>query len=153
MRDWGFRLDNFKKASRACLFFGLPALFVLITYGIFYKGYHPLWRSVLVILLIYPVWGLIQQFALQVFVNKNLRELGMGLGIRVPIVALLFGLSHFPNYPLMVLVLILGLATTLIYEKTPNIPALAILHGFLGTLAYFLVLGLDPAAELFHALS
>ena len=153
LHDWGFRLDNLKPSGKICFLFGLPFSILLILYGTLYKGFHPPLQSILIILLIYPIWGLIQQFALQNFANKNLRELGISLAIRVPIVGLLFSLSHFPNYPLMLLVFPLGIVTTILFEKYPNIIALGLLHGILGTFAYFMVLGLDPAAELFKAVS
>ncbi len=152
LHDWGFRLDNFKQAAVRCLWFAIISVPVLFCYGYFLKGIRPSLLSFCIILLIYPIWGLLQQFALQVFANRNLRELGLSLAFRLPIVALMFGLSHFPNYALVLLVFILGFVTTWIYEKYPNFWALALLHGVLGTFAYFMVLGLDPAAEILKKL-
>ena len=44
----------------------------------------------------------------------------------------------------MVLTLGAGFFFTLIYRRHPNLWAVGILHGFLGALAYYLVLGEDP---------
>jgi len=152
LKDWGFRLDNFKEAGVAVLSFGIPASLLLLGYGAGWKGYRYPLSSLALILCLYPLWGLAQQSALQIFANKNLRTLGLPLIYRIPLVACLFSLSHFRNYALMVLVFPLGLVGSWIYEKKPNLWVLAVLHGILGMLAYFFILGEDPGAPLLLAL-
>ena len=48
----------------------------------------------------------------------------------------------------MALTLVAGLAFTWIYETYGNLWAVGIVHGLLGALAYYAVLGQNPGAEL-----
>jgi membrane protease YdiL (CAAX protease family) len=148
LHDWGFRTDNFKPAILTGFMFGIPAALVLLIYGIAYRGYSFPITHILIILCIYPLWGLIQQFALQVFANRNLRDLNTPLILRLLLVACLFSFSHFPNYNLMALVFPLGFVTTILYDRYPNLWALGLLHGVLGAAAYFFVLGQDPLMQM-----
>jgi len=100
------------------------------------------------VVLLYPVWGLGQQFALQALITRNLRAYVPRLWPRIMAASAIFSAAHFPNYPLMALTLIAGLAFCWIYEKHNNLWAIGIVHGFLGALAYYLVLGNDPGAEI-----
>ncbi len=148
LKEWGFRLDNFKQSGIVALMFGLPASFLLLGYGTGWKGYRYPFSSLALIFFLYPLWGLAQQSALQVFANRNLKIMGLPLVYRIPLVASLFSLSHFRNYALMILVFPLGVVGSWIYEKKPNLWVLAILHGILGMLAYFFILGEDPGSPL-----
>lgn len=145
--DWGFRKDNFFDTIRISSSFGVPIVIIFTIYGLLHHHY-PSSTSIILILALYPLWGLIQQFAVQVLINKNLREIGIPLIFRLLIASVLFSVSHYPIFTLMLLVFPLGILTTLIYERYPNIWALGILHGILGTAAYFFILGQDPAKEL-----
>jgi membrane protease YdiL (CAAX protease family) len=49
---------------------------------------------------------------------------------------------------LMALTFIAGLAFTWIFEKHRNLWAIGIVHGILGSVAYYLVIGQDPGAEI-----
>ncbi len=152
-KQWGFRLDNIKPAALWSLGFAVIAGCLLGGYGYVIKGYRYPFLSLMVIFSLYPLWGLAQQFALQVFANRNLRTVGLYTGVRILFVACLFSISHFPNYPLMGLVFLLGLFATVLYDRYPNFWVLSVLHGFLGGMAYFFILGEDPAAPIIAALS
>ena len=63
-RQWGFRIDNLKAS-----FFLPTTVFVLSIGGMaafaFYSG-HDLWNEhIVVLLLLYPIWGVLQQFLVQ----------------------------------------------------------------------------------------
>jgi len=60
----------------------------------------------------------------------------------------LFGISHYPRVDLMLLTLVSGLFFTLIYRRFPNLWAVGIAHGALGSLAIYLVLEEDPGAAI-----
>jgi membrane protease YdiL (CAAX protease family) len=64
--------------------------------------------------------------------------------------ATLFALAHTPNGPLMALTFLAGLGMTWVFERRRNLWAIGIVHGILGALAYYLVLGHDPGAELLN---
>ncbi|MCF7855325.1 MAG: CPBP family intramembrane metalloprotease, partial [Candidatus Pacebacteria bacterium] len=146
-RVWGVRQDHFLPALKHSLLFAIPATLVLVMYG-GARGRFPIPLTFWLVLVLYPLWGIAQQFALQALVTKNLRAVTRAPLARALCVAILFSLAHFPNAWLMVLVFPAGLVFTLIFERYPNIWAIGLVHGLLGSLAYYLVLGKDPGAEL-----
>jgi hypothetical protein len=115
-------------------------------------GHAPAGFTFWLVLLVYPVWGLAQQFALQALITRNLRPLVRPLPVRVSAASALFAAAHFPNLPLMGLVLIAGLVLTTVYEKSRNLWALGLVHGVLGAAAYYFVLGQDPGAAILRCL-
>jgi membrane protease YdiL (CAAX protease family) len=144
---WGIQVAQFRPALTWSLVFAVPASAFLIGYG-FVNDRLPIPVTFWVVLFLYPLWGIAQQFALQSLITKNLRGAIKPLPARALAVAILFSIAHFPNYWLMALVFPAGLAFTWIFEKRPNLWAIGLTHGLLGSLAYYLVLGKDPGAEL-----
>lgn len=145
-RVWGFRLDNFLPAWRRCAYLVIPAVITAFLYGRL-TGRLPLPDSFWLILLVYPVYGIAQQVALQILINRNLRGLIPSLGIRAGLIGLFFGAAHIPNWMLVVSTCCAGVVFTWIYERCPNVLAIGVAHGFLGAMVYYLVLGIDPLAE------
>lgn len=144
---WGFRLDNALPAFCTCLVFVIPATALLALYALI-ANRLAIPTTFWIALLVYPLYGIAQQFALQVLVTRNLRALISRQPLRILTVAAFFSAAHFPNQPLMVLAFLAGGGLTLIYEVDPNLWVVGIAHGFLGALAYYWVLGLDPGAEI-----
>ena len=58
----------------------------------------------------------------------------------------MFAASHYPRLELVVLTFVAGIFLTLIYRRAPNLWAIGIVHGLLGSLAFYIVLGEDPGA-------
>jgi hypothetical protein len=88
------------------------------------------------------VWGLVQQFALQSFINRRAQIL-WGRGARsVLLVATLFALLHFPNPALTVATFAGGLVSAAVYQRAPNLYALALSHGLM---TWVLVSTLPPS--------
>lgn len=144
---WGFRRDNLLPAFRCCLVLIGGAAAALALYG----GLTSRWllpRTFWIVLPLYPFYGIAQQFALQALITRNLRMLIPHRILRIVVVGVLFGAAHFPIQPLMILTFAAGLGFTWIYEEQPNLWVVGIAHGLLGALAYYLVLGLDPGAEM-----
>ena len=144
---WGFRRDNFLTALRPNVYFVILGTIALSVYA----GVMGQWRlpsTFWIVLLLYPLYGIVQQFALQILITKNLRDVVKKLLIRVLLAASLFSAVHFPNYRLMWLTFLAGFIFTWIYDRHPNIWAVGISHGLLGAFAYYWVLGLDPGAEI-----
>ncbi|MFC1461546.1 lysostaphin resistance A-like protein [Verrucomicrobiota bacterium] len=146
-RVWGFRRANFVSALTVAVLFAVPACAVMIWYGV-WKGNWPIPATFWVLLVVYPVWGLGQQFALQALITKNLRGMVSRVPMRAVAAGVVFSVSHFPNFLLMALTLPAGIAFTWIFEKKRNIWAIGLMHGLMGALAYYLVLGKDPGAEI-----
>jgi CAAX prenyl protease-like protein len=78
--------------------------------------------------LLLPLWALFQQYALNGFINRR-AQLFLGKGAKsIVLVAVVFGLLHLPNPLLAVLTLIAGLVWAFVYQRQPNLFALAISH-------------------------
>lgn len=142
LRQWGFRCDNFLTALPYHLTFALIGGAIIYVYG-WSLGRTPLPPSFWYLFLLYPLWGLAQQFVLQNFLANNLTALFSNIFVRSFVTALLFSLSHAPSLELMLLAGIAGFFFTLLYHRAPNIYAIGIAHGILGALVFYLVLNQD----------
>ena len=151
-RVWGFRKDNFIAALRPSLVFALCAGVLLMSYGsLAERSVVP--KTFWLALAVYPLYGIAQQFALQVLVAKNLRTLVPTPLGRAGVTGAVFGLAHFPLVPLMLLTAPAGVVFTRIFESRPNLWAVGLAHGLLGAVAYYVVLGLDPGAQILEILT
>jgi hypothetical protein len=146
-RAWGMRLDNLGRASLAQLVFAAPAGLGILGYGLAF-GTLPLPTTFWLTAGLYPVWGIAQQFALQNLIARNLRELLRRPAAIALVATLLFSGAHYPRLGLVALTLVAGFFFTWIYQRQPNLWAVGIIHGFLGSLAYYVVLGKDPGAAI-----
>jgi len=134
-RDVGWRLDNFFEAARLlAVLFGPPAA-LLLAYGWLGGNLEPLrWRggqSVFGAPALGVLWGLLQQYALQGFINRR-AQLVWGRGWKsVVVVALVFGALHLPNPWLTFATFAGGLLWAYAYQRAPNLLALGLSHGLL----------------------
>lgn len=149
--EWGFRRQGFWSAFRVCMGISLVAVPALTVYG-HLAGHLPLPAEFWLVLLLYPLWGIAQQFALQALVTRNLRPFIESSGMRAVVAASMFSAAHFPNYSLMALTFPAGLVFTWVFERYRNLWAVGIFHGLLGALAYYSVLGENPGADLLRML-
>jgi hypothetical protein len=145
-RTWGMQLATFWQALKLQLVFGVPAMILLIGWGIHSHRFPPP-RTFWLACVLYPVWGIAQQFALQNLLARNLRSLVRPAIVRALVAASLFGLAHVPRIPLVLLTLVGGFFLTLIYERRPNLWAAGCVHGVLGAMAFYFMLGQDPGAR------
>ncbi len=146
LSTWGWRRSGLKPAT-----FCAAAVLVVGAIAVGLAG-HSLGHlrfpaSMLVLLLAYPVWGYVQQFLLQAFVARNLAALGVRQGFVVPLTALGFGVVHAPEWRLVGACALLGLVFTPIYLRWRNLWPLGLAHAWLGTLAFYWLLGRDPWVE------
>ena len=147
---WGFRTQNLGKAFVwPSLFFVLSGL-AMAAFGM--ANGRRLWQAnMLFLVLLYPLWGILQQFLVQALGVGNLLKLfpQAGLWLAMPAGMILFSLVHYPN--IWVMTATAGLACVCIpcYLRDRNLWPLGLLHGWLGTLFYLWVLGRDPWAAVF----
>ena len=150
LASWGFARAHSRGAWIATTAIALPAIAAMAGMGLArdqltFRG--ALWAT----LALYPLWGLVQQTLVQVFVARSLRHAPSPLGADASVVlisALLFAAVHAPQVELMGATLLLGGAFTAIYLRWPNLWPLGLWHGWLGAFFYAWVLGKFPLVEM-----
>jgi hypothetical protein len=146
--EWGLRTDTLAPSTWACALVAAAGVLVVVAYRAF-AGWVSLPATALLVVALYPFWAFVQQFAVQALVAANLVRLGVRTSVVVPLAAVLFGLAHLPDWPLVALCAAGGLAWTAIFLRFPNLVPIAVTHAFLGTLVYHWVLRRDPWTEMF----
>ena len=131
-RDLGWRFDNFGAAMRLLLPAMLTASALLVLYGYARGSLNFLrWsggQSVFGVPALGFLWGLMQQYVLQAFINRR-AQVVFGRGARsVLLVAFVFGALHLPNPALTAATFAGGLLWAWAYQRAPNLPALALSH-------------------------
>jgi membrane protease YdiL (CAAX protease family) len=133
-RDLGLRMDNF---ARALLLLSVPMLlsiFVLAALGYGWGSFGmPIssgWRHIRNYgWLIW--WALLQQYALQAIINRQAQIIWEQGSRSIAVVALIFSMLHLPNAVLMVATLVGGAIWAYVYQRAPNLFALAFSHSIM----------------------
>lgn len=140
--DIGFRWDNFLASGRVLLLPTVTAVFVIVAMG--WLVNHAIFAgSFRVRYLSLPIWALLQQYALNGFINRR-AQLALGKGVKsIAVVAIVFAMLHLPNPLLTTLTAIGSLIWAAAYQRQPNLFALALSHTLVSlTLALTLPPGL-----------
>ncbi|HYT93583.1 MAG TPA: CPBP family glutamic-type intramembrane protease [Gemmataceae bacterium] len=151
LRTWGFRGDNLLAAT------GTAAIvFVVAVAGLaIYAHLHGTLRfplPTLLLFLVYPLWGVIQQFLALGIVVTNLERIPALSERKVLLVLLgagLFGLVHIYDVRLVAGTTLLELVVIPLFLRQRNVWPLGVLHGWLGGLFYLWILNRDLWAEAF----
>lgn len=151
LRGAGFTSENLGPAFRDASLLAAGSLTMMAGVGAAQGslGLHP---DMLPALLLYPAWGLLQQFLVQGLVAGNLKRASGWVRspyFIVPVTAAVFGSVHLPNWTLTAATFGLALAYTPLYLKHGNLWPLGLYHGWLGTFFYFWVLARNPWAMVF----
>ena len=131
----GWRLDNFGEAARLLLPPMLVVSALLVGLG-WYAGTLDFGRweggqSILGVPGLSLVWGVLQQYALQGFINRR-AQLALGRGaLSVLLVGFLFALFHLPNPWLMFATFAGGLLWAYVYQRAPNLLAVGLSHSLM----------------------
>ncbi len=142
LRQLGLSMDDFGRALKLLVLPTLIAIILFVSIGLMTETYQHRQDFSLTLILL-PIWGLVQQLILQGFIYRRVRYLLVGDGesgnrsrvnLAIVLTALLFSLAHAPNPALMVLTLAGGLIWSWVYERAPNLPALALSHGLMSGL-------------------
>ena len=99
------------------------------------------WHVLIAIALYFP-WALLQQYIFQHYLLARLLQL-VPLPLAVALTAAAFSSVHFPRWPVMAVVLIAGIAWSLIYQRWRTLLPLACSHAVLGAALHYWVFGRD----------
>lgn len=137
----GWRMDNFLQAVRLLFLPMLVVAIVIILIGWLNHSFRlnklENWQWVVWLF----VWGLLQQYALQGFINRR-AQMVLGRGYAsILLVAFIFAFLHLPNPWLTVATFAGGFIWAFVYQRAPNLLALALSHALMSLL---LVWALPP---------
>ena len=150
-RDLGFRFDNFFRAA------GLLTLPMILTATVClaiawrtgeridFLRWH-VSRPLAAQLILGFGWGFVQQYMLQSLVNRRAQIIWGRGWLSVLVVAAIFAGLHLPNPALTVATFVGGVIWAAVYQRAPNIFALAISH----SLMTWIVVSTVPASALHH---
>ena len=130
--DIGFRLDNLGSSLKTLLIVVVPLAIVMFAIGALTGNLYlrpP--EKLLPRLLILPISGLVQQYGLLGFYYRRYRMVLPDSWIPTLAAAGTFALFHIPNAPLTVATFLMGILACLLYQKAPNLYALAVAHSIL----------------------
>ncbi len=150
---WGMSKQQFKKTFFELLPIGISSVILFIFIGNQLDTNVLNW-TITPILLLYPIWGIIQQFIMIGIIARNLKDIeqiNIPAFIIVLLTAFLFSIVHYPSLLLMVGTFFLALVYTILYLNNRNLIAMGIYHGWLGAFFYATILGRDPWQEIFGA--
>jgi len=104
LNHWGIKKEYFKQSMLSLA----PLIFITVIVSVLYSNFNNSlsfsWYFIL-ILILYPFWGLIQQFMMLGLIAQNLVSLTEGKISRyltIFLVSILFSLVHFPDLFLMI---------------------------------------------------
>jgi len=129
--------------------FTAVALLVLVTLGWLNAAGSPQtfgqrvgnWHVVIAMLLYFP-WALLQQYIFQRFLLVRLLHL-LPPAAAIPLTALAFSSVHFPRWQVMALVVLACGVWSTIYYRTRTLLPLAASHALLGSVLHYWVFGND----------
>jgi membrane protease YdiL (CAAX protease family) len=133
LRDLGLRFDNLRASAREVGMATAIGAVAILAVGTLTGDPHFRDRMVQSFF-VYPLWGLIQQYAMQSFTYRRLREGIAQPGLAAAAAAALFASVHWPNWPLALVTLVGGYVWCRLFERHPNLITLALSHGWLAVL-------------------
>jgi membrane protease YdiL (CAAX protease family) len=151
---WGFTKTNFKDTFLMLLPLGIISVATFFIIGNHF-GTIIINKNIIPILLLYPVWGVIQQFIVVALVAGNLRDMDnikISKWAIILLTSLVFAVVHFPFLTLVGGTFLLALVYTTVYLKKKNLYVLGLYHGWLGAFYFYTIVGRDPWAEVFGVL-
>ncbi len=135
-RDVGLRIDTLGSSILFGSLFLAPFLIAGVVFAFIRGVYRP--EHFLIALLVYPIWGLVQQALFQGIFLESFRRIHLP-NVGIVATSLLFVAVHYPSKTLMGYTAIAGPLFSWIYHQRPNVFPLAFYHGVLGAFVYYVV--------------
>jgi len=145
-REYGLTTHGLRSSTLATLVVFLVGSAICVAVALA-RGGLVLVPSMMIVALLYPIWGLLQQLLVQAMVVRNLAP-HTSRPVVVVVAAILFGAVHLPDPTLTVATGVLGGVLTVIFLRWRNTWPLGVCHGWLGVLFYYWVLHRDPWLEI-----
>lgn len=150
MAELGLRTDNLPAAGRAALRVYAPVVGAILLWFAASPVPAPA-AGFYLTLMLYPFWGLIQQFLFQSLLHARLMRLGLAPW-SVAVTAAVFAAVHVRNPELAALAFPFGLLSSWLFLRHPNIIPIGVAHGVLGAMVYYLLLAKDPMGRMMSSL-
>lgn len=150
IRQWGIQKQNFKRSFLFLLPFFIICIVGTGLFGYFSGAYLLNWH-ILPIFMMYPLWGLIQQFIVAGVISGNLKAIknpGFNNFQIILFTSILFSLVHYPDGFLMLFTFVMQWIFTTAFLRWKNIWPLGLYHGWIATFLLYYVLGRDLLVEL-----
>lgn len=136
-KDSGIRLDNLGASARPVAAVTIVFVIGVIVVGLAVGGFHWVkWRRFAELCGGYLAWGLVQQYLLQAFALRRLRQAALPVLPAAILAAGLFAFIHSPNWPLVALTFGAGVMWCLLFVRRPNLLPLGLAHAVLAVLIY-----------------
>jgi hypothetical protein len=148
----GFTRMGFRESFLRLFPFAAGCIILFVIMGLFRNSITLNWH-VIPILLLYPIWGVIQQFLMMALFAGNLHDVKGHTWPKMAIMvatAFVFSIVHFPSNMLVggTFILAFVYSNHYLYRGYKNLWVLGLYHGWLAGLFYYLVLGRDPWEEM-----
>ena len=149
--SWGLSLQNFSKTFLEILPFAtvIVALFVVLGR---YLETSVLDITIIPILIIYPIWGIIQQFIMIGVLGNGLKKIEkpkLSKAVISVLIAVIFAIVHFPSIMLVIGTFFLAFLYSMLYLNGRNLIVMGIYHGWLGAIFFYTLLGRNAWVEVF----
>jgi hypothetical protein len=151
IKYWGFQKRNFFDSWKILFpFMSISLCFILIfamNNDIEIRNKH-----IIPVLLLYPLWGLIQQFIFLgiIFLNLNNSKFFQGhKNLIFILVAAVFSIIHYPHLIIMVFTFLMEIVFLITYFKWRNLWAIGLTHGWVATFLLYFIIKRDLWVELF----
>lgn len=154
LQYWGLNTLHFKKTFSQLFPVALLIVISFIIIGEYIETNILSWH-IIPILILYPLWGVIQQFIMIGIFASNLRDMQsvqLPQYIIVILIALIFAGIHYPFLFLIIGTFFLALAYTALFFKNRNLIVMGIYHGWLGAFFYYTIMGQDVLMDVFGKL-
>jgi len=147
--EWGFRSGGFWPSVKIVY---IPAIaLTLLSIGLGLNKDHLIlnWH-ILPIMILYPVWGTLQQFLIISLFGGNFNKMKSSKihhFVIVILTAALFAIVHYPSIQLIIATFFLAVFYMILFIRHKNLWALGLFHGWMACIFYFFALGRDPWIE------